>query len=148
MFSPVTRELRSKNYMKIFSRTGGSVMVARIRKGDRVMVLAGRDKENGRSLENVRLTTGPCSGVNMVEAQSHRRLLAPGMSRKRQLFCLNLAHGSKRQQTHAHRDKKTGRWTPRPFCQTFRRSDRYIRDLEWLTTGLSNQTFVRHSWNG
>ena len=32
IFGPVTRELRSKNYMKIISRTGGSVMVARIKK--------------------------------------------------------------------------------------------------------------------
>jgi large subunit ribosomal protein L14 len=48
IFGPVPRELRAKNHMKIIS-PGGAVMAAKI-KGDRVVVLAGRDK--GRSGES------------------------------------------------------------------------------------------------
>ena len=46
IFGPVTRELRAKNHMKIVSpRAGGAVMAAaKIKKGDHVIVLTGRDK--------------------------------------------------------------------------------------------------------
>ena len=45
IFGPVPRELRAKNHMKIISLAPEvSVMAAKIKKGDKVVVIAGRDK--------------------------------------------------------------------------------------------------------
>ena len=44
IFGPVARELREKNFMKIIPSPRGALMPARIRKGDRVVCISGKDK--------------------------------------------------------------------------------------------------------
>ena len=61
IFGPVTRELRAKNHMKIvIARAGGAVMsAAKIKKGDQVIVLAGRDKGKQGEVYQVMPTREP-----------------------------------------------------------------------------------------
>ena len=63
IFGPVVRELRAKNFMKIISlRSGGAVMAAKLKKGDKVVVLTGKDKgKQGRDFVGDPRPTKPLS---------------------------------------------------------------------------------------
>ena len=70
IFGPVPRELaRQESHEDHFARPGGAVMAAKIRKGDKVIVLTGRDK--GRTGEVIAVhpheDRALVRGVNMVK---------------------------------------------------------------------------------
>ncbi len=61
IFGPVTRELRGDEpHEDRLARSGGAVMAARIKKGDKVVVIAGRDK--GKTRHHSRGAAGRGSG--------------------------------------------------------------------------------------
>ncbi len=70
IFGPVPRELRAKNHMKIISLAPEVlVMAAKIKKGDKVVVLVGRDKGRKGEVTLVMPKEGKAvvSGVNLVK---------------------------------------------------------------------------------
>jgi large subunit ribosomal protein L14 len=75
IFGPVTRELRSKKFMKIVSLAPEVLMAEKfkIKKGDKIIVITGRDKgKQGEVLEVLRAESRVrVQGVNMVKR--HRR---------------------------------------------------------------------------
>ncbi len=69
IFGPVPRELRARNHMKIISLAPEVLMAAKIRKGDKVIVLNGRDKGRTGEVFEVRPTESRAlvRGVNLVK---------------------------------------------------------------------------------
>ena len=81
IFGPVTRELRAKRFMKIISLgAGGAVMAARkIKKGDKVIVLAGRDKGKKGEVLRVMPKENARAGPGRQHGQAHtKRPTQPG----------------------------------------------------------------------
>ena len=81
IFGPVPRELRGENlYEDHLARPGGVVMAAKIRKGDKVVVLSGRDK--GRSGEVIEVRPSEARalvrGVNLVKRHQKQSAAAGG----------------------------------------------------------------------
>ena len=95
IFGPVPRELRAKNHMKIISLAPEAVMAAKIKKGDKVVVITGRDK--GRSGEVVRVMPAEeraiVRGVNMVKRHQRQTMQAEGgiISKEASVHLSNLA---------------------------------------------------------
>ena len=70
IFGPVPRELRAQEpHEDHLARAGGAVMAAKIRKGDKVVMLTGRDKGRTGEVFEVRPDAGTAlvRGINMVK---------------------------------------------------------------------------------
>ena len=70
IFGPVPRELRrEESYEDHLARARGAVMAAKIKKGDKVIVIAGRDKGRSGEVIEMRRDDGRAlvRGVNMVK---------------------------------------------------------------------------------
>ena len=90
IFGPVPRELRSEEpHEDHFARAGGAVMAARIRKGDKVVVIAGRDKgRTGEVIEVRRDRRRACwcaasTWSSAISARAPRRRAASSPRRRR-----------------------------------------------------------------
>ena len=80
IFGPVTRELRARQFMKIISLAPEVLMSSKIRKGDKVVVLTGRDK--GKAGEVVKIVLKHrrafVQGINIVKRHTKPSQSNPG----------------------------------------------------------------------
>jgi large subunit ribosomal protein L14 len=95
IFGPVPRELRAKNHEDHFACTRGAVMAARIKKGDTVVVIAGRDKGRTGEVIEMRRDEGRAlvRGINMVKRHQRQSTTQEGgiISKEASIHLSNVA---------------------------------------------------------
>jgi large subunit ribosomal protein L14 len=99
IFGPVPRELRAKNHMKIISLAPEAVMAAKIRKGDKVIVLNGRDKGRTGEVFEVRPDANKAlvRGINLVKRHQKQTQAQEGgiVSKEAPIHLSNIAYVGK-----------------------------------------------------